>query len=143
MSSSRHDHSGIRPAPDFAVAPGRGKRHLLKYERKNQPLISRRAFARRLATNAAFSVGLILVSLFAGMLGYHFFEAQSWVDAFANAAMILSGMGPLGQLNTTGGKIFAGLYALYSGLALILAIGVVIAPIVHRFLHRFHMEAES
>jgi hypothetical protein len=143
MSSSRHDHSGIRPAPDFAVAPGRGKRHLLKYERKNQPLISRRAFARRLATNAAFSVGLILVSLFAGMLGYHFLESQSWVDAFANAAMILSGMGPLGQLNTTGGKIFAGMYALYSGLALILAIGVVIAPIVHRFLHRFHMEAES
>src|SRR5580704_16286669 len=142
MSSSRHDHSGIRPAPDFAVAPGRGKRHLLKYERKNQPLISRRAFARRLATNAAFSVGLILVSLFAGMLGYHFLESQSWVDAFANAAMILSGMGPLGQLNTTGGKIFAGCYALYSGLALILAIGVVIAPIVHRFLHRFHMESE-
>ncbi len=119
------------------------KRHLLKYERKNQPLLSRRDFARRLAANAAFSVVLIVVSLVVGMAGYHYLEGQSWVDAFANAAMILSGMGPLGTLNTTSGKIFAGCYALYSGLALILAIGVVIAPIVHRFLHRFHMEADS
>jgi hypothetical protein len=120
-----------------------GKRHLLRYERKNQPLLTRRQFARRLAANAAFSVALIAVSLVAGMAGYHHFESQTWVDAFANAAMILSGMGPLGQLNTTSGKIFAGCYALYSGLALILAIGVVIAPIVHRFLHRFHMDADS
>jgi hypothetical protein len=119
------------------------KRHLLKYERKNQPLISRRAFARRLVTNGAFSVAWIVGSLLIGIAGYHFLEGQAWVDAFANAAMILSGMGPLGTLNTTGGKIFAGLYALYSGLALILAIGVVIAPIVHRFLHRFNMEADS
>jgi hypothetical protein len=123
------------------VAPT--KRRLLRYERKNQPLLSRRDFARRLAANAAFSVTLIVVSLVAGMAGYHYLERQSWIDAFANAAMILSGMGPLGTLNTTGGKIFAGCYALYSGLALILAIGVVIAPIVHRFLHRFHMEADS
>ena len=143
MSTSRPNRSGIRPAPDTAIGRGHGKHHLLKYERKNQPLLSRRAFARRLATNFAFSAGLIVVSLFAGMLGYHFLEAQNWVDAFANAAMILSGMGPLGQLNTTSGKIFAGCYALYSGLALILAIGVVIAPVVHRFLHRFHMEADS
>jgi hypothetical protein len=119
------------------------KRHLLKYERKNQPLLSRRAFAKRLAASAALSFGLIVVSLAAGMAGYHFLEHQSWVDAFANAAMILSGMGPLGTLNSTSGKIFAGLYALYSGLALILAIGVVIAPIVHRFLHRFNLDADS
>jgi hypothetical protein len=126
-------HRGLRPA----------KRRLLKYERMNQPLLNRRDFARRLMANAAFSIVLIAVSLVAGMAGYHYLEGQSWVDAFANAAMILSGMGPLGTLNTTSGKIFAGCYALYSGLALILAIGVVIAPIVHRFLHRFHMEAES
>jgi hypothetical protein len=109
----------------------------------NQPLLNRRDFARRLMANVGFSIALIAVSLMAGMAGYHYLEGQSWVDAFANAAMILSGMGPLGQLNTTSGKIFAGCYALYSGLALILAIGVVIAPIVHRFLHRFHMDAES
>jgi hypothetical protein len=119
------------------------RRRLLKFEKKSQPLASRPVFIRRLAANAAFSAGLIVVSLAAGIAGYHYFEAQSWVDAFANAAMILSGMGPLGQLNTTGGKIFAGFYALYSGLALILAIGVVIAPIVHRFLHRFNMDADS
>jgi len=126
-------HRGLRPT----------KRRLLKYERMNQPLLNRRDFARRLMANATFSIVLIAVSLVAGMAGYHYLEGQSWVDAFANAAMILSGMGPLGTLNTTSGKIFAGCYALYSGLALILAIGVVIAPIVHRFLHRFHMEAES
>ncbi len=144
MGKSRHDLSAQQLDPVTSTSRSHGaKRHLLKYERKNQPLLSRRAFARRLATNAAVSAGLIAISLFAGMLGYHFLEAQSWVDAFANAAMILSGMGPLGQLNTTSGKIFAGLYALYSGLALILAIGVVIAPIVHRFLHRFNMDEDS
>jgi hypothetical protein len=135
------------PPPSLSHFKGRpavpGKRRLLRYERMNQPLLTRRQFARRLAANAGFSVALIALSLVAGMAGYHYFESQPWVDAFANAAMILSGMGPLGTLNTTGGKIFAGCYALYSGLALILAIGVVIAPIVHRFLHRFHMEAET
>lgn len=135
------------PSPSLSHFKSRpavsGKHRVLRYERMNQPLLTRRQFARRLAANAGFSVALIAVSLFAGMAGYHHFENQTWVDAFANASMILSGMGPLDQLHTTGGKIFAGSYALYSGLALILAIGVVIAPIVHRFLHRFHMESDS
>jgi hypothetical protein len=133
------------PGPNTSHFGGRPavKRRLLKYERMNQPLLNRRDFARRLMANAGFSIALIVGSLLAGMAGYHYLEGQNWVDAFANAAMILSGMGPLGTLNTTSGKIFAGCYALYSGLALILAIGVVIAPIVHRFLHRFHMEADS
>jgi hypothetical protein len=139
--------SHSEPSPSLSHFKGRpavpGKRRLLRYERMNQPLLTRRQFARRLAATAGFSVALITLSLVAGMAGYHYLEGQNWVDAFANAAMILSGMGPLGTLNTTSGKIFAGCYALYSGLALILAIGVVIAPIVHRFLHRFHMEAES
>ncbi len=77
------------------------------------------------------------------MLGYHYFEAMDWIDAFANAAMILSGMGPLEPLKTAGGKLFAGCYALYSGLALIAATGVLFGPIVHRVLHRFHMELEQ
>jgi hypothetical protein len=63
-----------------------------------------------------------------------------WIDAFANASMILSGMGPLGELHTWSGKLFAGLFALYSGLLLIMVAGIVLAPVVHRFLHRFHME---
>ena len=121
----------------------RPRLHVLHFEHKRQPLASRRLFAKRLAGSIGLSAALILLSLLGGMAGYHHFENMSWIDAFVNAAMILSGMGPLGTLNTTSGKIFAGCYALYSGLALILAIGVVIAPIVHRFLHRFHMEADS
>ena len=80
------------------------------------------------------------LSLLGGMAGYHYFEKMDWIDAFANASMILSGMGPLEPLKTQGGKLFAGFYALYSGLALIVIVGIVLAPIVHRFLHRFHLE---
>jgi hypothetical protein len=74
------------------------------------------------------------------MAGYRYLERMEWIDAFANASMILSGMGPLTPLQTWGGKLFAGLYAMYSGLALILAAGLILAPVVHRVLHRFHVE---
>jgi len=74
------------------------------------------------------------------MAGYHFFEGLSWIDSFANAAMILSGMGPLNTLTTFNGKMFAGLYALFSGLTFITVIGVVLAPIVHRLFHRLHLQ---
>jgi hypothetical protein len=67
---------------------------------------------------------------------------MSWVDAFLNASMILGGMGPIGELHTNGGKVFAGCYALYSGLMAIIVVGVMAAPIFHRFLHRFHLETE-
>jgi len=80
----------------------------------------------------AFALGV-------GMVGYHFFESMSWVDAFVNAAMILSGMGPLSPLQTVGGKIFAGCYALFSGLAFITILGIIFLPAIHRFLHKFHM----
>ena len=113
------------------------------YERHSQPLISRRLFARRVARSLAAGASIIAVSLSAGMLGYHWLEGMPWIDAFANAAMILSGMGPLDPLRTDGGKLFAGLYAIYSGLAVILIAGVVFAPVVHRFLHRFHLDPDS
>ena len=119
------------------------KHHFLGYESKHQPLLSRQAFARRLARNFAAAMVLIGVSLIGGMVGYHYLEGMAWIDAFANASMILSGMGPLGTLQTWGGKLFAGLYALYSGLALVLATGIVFAPVVHRMLHRFHLEDEK
>jgi len=77
------------------------------------------------------------------MAGYHYFEGMTGIDAFVNAAMILSGMGPVSPLETSGGKLFAGLYAIYSGLALILATGIIFAPVVHRLLHRFHLEADK
>jgi len=110
------------------------------YERHNQPLLSRSLFARRVARSLAGGASMIVVSLSVGMLGYHWLEGMRWIDAFANAAMILSGMGPIEPLKTDGGKLFAGLYAIYSGLAVIVIAGVVFAPVVHRFLHRFHLD---
>ena len=86
---------------------------------------------------------LIIASQLLGMAGYSYFEGMSAVDAYANAAMILSGMGPLASPQTVGGKIFAGTYALYSGLILILATGLVLSPVFHRVLHRFHLERED
>jgi len=80
------------------------------------------------------------LALFAGMLGYHSFEKMSWIDAFANASMILSGMGPLTPLVTDGGKLFAGFYALFSGLAFIAIIGLILVPIAHRFFKSIHLE---
>ena len=119
------------------------KRFLLGYEAKHQPLLSRKAFAMRLARSFAASALLIGVSLFVGMLGYRCTEGMDWLDAFVNAAMILSGMGPVGPLQTPGGKLFAGCYALYSGLVLILAAGLLFAPIVHRMMHRFHLDSDK
>jgi len=86
---------------------------------------------------------MVLISLSIGIMGYHFFENLPWIDAFANAAMILSGMGPLSTLQTSSGKLFAGCYALFSGLAFLIIMGLVFAPVVHRFLHKFHLELDS
>ena len=121
----------------------KGRRTILKFEHKSQPLLSRPAFLKRLVLSLAMGIALIIVSLLGGMVGYHHFDGLSWIDAFANAAMILSGMGPLAQPATTGGKIFAGLYALYSGFAVLIITGITFAPIVHRFLHRLHAEEGS
>jgi hypothetical protein len=119
------------------------KPHILGYESRHQPVLSRWEFAGRLARNFAVASLLIGVSLAVGMWGYHYFEGMAWIDAYANASMILSGMGPLAPMETWGGKFFAGTYALYSGLALILAIGLIFAPVVHRVLHRFHVASEE
>jgi hypothetical protein len=114
--------------------------HLFRFETKHQPLLPRYLFARRVLINLGIASALIAISLLVGMFGYHYFESMAWIDAFANASMILSGMGPLGELHSWGGKLFAGFFALYSGLLLIMIAGIVLAPVVHRFLHRFHME---
>ena len=119
------------------------KRRLLEYESKHQALLNRQDFARRLWTNAGVAFLLICASLGIGMCGYHFFEGLEWIDAFVNAAMILSGMGPLAQIHSFSGKLFAGFYALYSGLSLILIAGFLIAPVVHRIFHRFHLEDDD
>ncbi|HEV2390767.1 MAG TPA: hypothetical protein VG146_00245 [Verrucomicrobiae bacterium] len=100
-------------------------------------------FYARVARSAGAALVIILGSLGLGMTGYHAFEKMSWLDSFLNAAMILSGMGPVGPLQTSAGKLFAGCYALFSGLAFVSALGVVFAPIFHRFLHKFHLETRQ
>ena len=110
------------------------------FENRSKPLLSRRAFYVRLARSACLGLLIIVLSLGIGMIGYHGFESLPWVDAFVNAAMILSGMGPVATLQTDGGKIFAGCYALFSGLALIAILGIVFGPVFHRFLHKFHLD---
>jgi hypothetical protein len=119
------------------------KKRIINYESRRQPLLSRAMFAQRLVRNFILASLFIALSLVAGMTGYWYFEGMPWIDAFANAAMILSGMGPLAPLQTWGGKFFAGVYALYSGLAVVLAVGLIMAPIVHRVMHRFHVECED
>lgn len=104
---------------------------------------ARNVLVRRLFISVTVAGILIGVSLVGGVAGYHFFEEMPWIDAFVNAAMILSGMGPVKELQTSGGKVFAGCYALYSGLVLILVTGFILAPIVNFVLHRFHLDAKS
>ena len=93
-----------------------------------------------MAWHFALGAAIICSALGVGVLGYHHFDKLSWLDAFENAAMILSGMGPMTQSEPDAGKIFAGCYALFSGLAFITSMGVVFAPVLHRFLHKFHLE---
>lgn len=108
------------------------------YETKAQPPLPRARFAKRLALHISVALCLLLGSLALGMLGYAYFEHLSWLDAFLNAAMLLGGMGPVDAPRTAGGKLFAGLYALYAGLMFIVTAALVFTPILHRLLHRFH-----
>ena len=112
----------------------------LYFERRNQPLASTAVFAARVVRNLAAGGVLVGTSLLIGAFGYHGLEHLPWIDAFLNAAMILGGMGPVAVLVTDGGKIFATAYALYCGLVLIAAAGLVLAPVAHRLLHHFHMD---
>jgi hypothetical protein len=111
------------------------------YEHHTKQLLPRHAFYARVARSLGFGSTIMGGSLGLGMIGYHFLEKMPWLDAFANAAMILSGMGPLTPLQTDAGKLFAGCYALFSGLAFVTCLGVVFAPVLHRFLHKFHLES--
>ena len=113
------------------------------FEHRREPLLPPRMFYARLARGAGIGFLIIVCSLAVGMAGYHWFEHMSWLDSFENAAMILSGMGPVGQLQSAAGKFFAGCYALYSGLALITTVGVIFVPVFHRFLHKFHLEIKQ
>jgi hypothetical protein len=113
------------------------------FERRNEPLLSRAAFVRRVARFLLADLMFVFAALLLGILGYHFFEGLGWVDATLNASMILGGMGPVSELRTTGGKLFASFYALFSGLLFIGLAGLLVAPFAHRLLHQFHIEAGS
>lgn len=113
------------------------------YESRYTKPITLKKFFKRLANHFVVSSLLIAVSLFLGMLGYHLFENLSWIDAFINAAMILGGMGPLENPQTFAGKLFAGIYALYSGIIFLIAVGVIFAPIFHRMFHLFHWKEDN
>jgi len=113
------------------------------FERRHEPLVPRHIFVRRVARYTLLSVGMIGLSLAIGVLGYHYLEGLSWLDALLNASMLLGGMGPVDELHTTAGKIFASFYALFAGMILLVAAGVLISPVVHRFLHRFNLELDE
>ncbi len=113
------------------------------FEHHTQPLATQAEFMRRMVRYGLVTAGIILFSLGIGILGYHYLESLSWVDALLNASMILGGMGPVNPLQTTAGKIFASFYALYSGIILLASVGILITPVFHRFLHRFHLELED
>ena len=113
------------------------------YEHRRHKPATRAAFLRRLAKNVAAASALMLVSLGVGMAGYAHFEGLDWCDAFLNASMLLGGMGPVEVPRTQGGKLFAGFFALYSGLVFLVAVGIVAAPLLHRLMHKFHLADED
>ncbi len=110
------------------------------YEHRNQTPISRALFVRRLARQLLWAAALLSVSLGVGIVGYVTLEHLTWIDAFLNAAMLLGGMGPVNAPQSFGGKLFAGLYALYAGLVFIVTAALLFTPVLHRLLHRFHWD---
>ena len=113
------------------------------YEHRQQPPLSHRAFLWRVGKHLAIAMLIIVGSLIGGMAGYVYFEGLSWLDAFLNASMLLGGMGPIWSPATPGGKAFAGLYALYAGMVFLVVASIILAPVVHRVLHRFHWDGRG
>ena len=112
----------------------------MRYEHHHEPLLPKHLFLRRLGRHGLLATAIVAGSLAIGVAGYHVFESWSWLDSLLEASMILSGMGPVKEIKTDAGKLFASVYALYSGVALLTTIGMLFAPVVHRFLHGFHLE---
>jgi hypothetical protein len=119
------------------------KRHRLLFEGKSDRLISRGQFLSRMGLAFAVTMGIVAASLGMGMAGYHFIGGLPWIDALHNAAMILTGMGPVDPMRSTGGKLFASFYALYSGIAFLSMTAVLLAPVIHRALHKFHLDDDD
>ncbi len=113
------------------------------YERRSDPLLPRPEFFRRMFRHGTVAVVILAVCLAIGVVGYHHFEPLRWVDALFDASMILGGQGPVEPLSTTGGKVFASGYALFSSIIFLSTIGVFVAPMIHRMLHQFHLDAAA
>lgn len=114
-----------------------------RFERRHEPLLPRRIFIQRVLIFLGFSLLIIGCSLGIGIVGYHYTEHLSWLDSLLNASMILGGMGPVDTIKTDAGKLFASFYALFSGMVFLVAAGVLLAPVVHRFLHAFHVAPDD
>jgi hypothetical protein len=114
------------------------------FEHVSKPVIPHHQFRSRLLRSLFIGAVMVIASLVIGMVGFlHYFPTMDWADAFVNAAMLLSGMGPMAAPTTTGAKVFSGLYALFAGLMLVMTTGVIFAPLVHRFLHVMHSDADE
>lgn len=116
---------------------------LFRYEHRKQPMLTPAQFAGRLTVNLLVALGFIGLVLAAGMLGYRLTEHLPWLDAFLNASMLLGGMGPVNEMHTDGGKLFAGMYALVCGLVIVAATGLLLAPVMHRVIHAVHADDEG
>jgi hypothetical protein len=114
----------------------------MNHAHKHKPLPPIEMFIARFVKKSLIALGIIFMSVFIGAAGYHFTEGLSWLDATLNATMILTGMGPVNQLQTAGGKMFAIFYALFSGVVFLTVAALLFAPVLYRFLHRFHLELE-
>lgn len=110
------------------------------YETKDDPLLPRAEFLARLGRSFALTLVIVAFSLLLGGAGYHYLGELPWIDAVLNASMILTGMGPVDPMRSTAGKLFATFYALYSGIAFLTMMAVLLAPLVHRLMHKFHLE---
>jgi hypothetical protein len=110
------------------------------FENKRQPLAPRRLFLNRLMKCFSFAMLILFICLMIGVVGYHYSAHIAWLDSLHNASMILSGMGPVVSIDTVAGKWFSSFYALFSGVAFITNIGILLAPAVHRFFHKLHLE---
>jgi len=114
-------------------------KNFFRFEHKSEPLLPIHLFVRRLFKHISIGIISIFVALLIGVLGYHIIEGFNWIDSLLNASMILGGMGPVGELHTNSGKFFASMYALFSGIFFLVTVGMVLAHVVHRFLHNLHI----
>lgn len=110
------------------------------YEHNSEPLLAKGLYFKRLLNHFYLGFSVIAISLLIGVLGYHFLEGLSWIDSLLNASMILSGMGPVNDLRTDPGKVFASFYALFSGIVFLVTVAIIFTPMIHRFLHKLHIE---